>query len=165
MKKVRLTYLIFGTFLLLYLFLYNPKQSLTNFQSYISNFNPEKTIVGRFILKPINQFIVTPRFEYYCGGMEVISIAFEPCKSKALNQSLYKKIRKKKDYNEYYTIEEKYVLFEGGIMYPYKKDLNAERRISFEKFETYILLILAFSILWRHRFKATEALRDIYKKI
>ena len=28
---------------MLYLFLYNPKQSLTNFQSYIPNFNPEKS--------------------------------------------------------------------------------------------------------------------------
>jgi len=43
MKKIRLAYLIFGTFLLLYLFLYNPKQSLINFQSYISNFDAEKT--------------------------------------------------------------------------------------------------------------------------
>ena len=159
MKKVRLTYLIFGTFLLLYLFLYNPKQSLTNFQSYISNFNPEKTIVGRFILKPINQFIVTPRFEYHCGGMKVSSIGYEECKLKASNEPLFKRI---KDWNNYAT-GDIYTLVRKKI--PYKKDLNAERRISFEKFETYILLILAFSILWRHRFKAAEAMRDIYKKI
>ena len=157
MKEVRLTYLIFGTFLLLYLFLYNPKQSLTNFQSYISNFNPEKTIVGRFILKPINQFIVTPRFEYHCGGMKVSSIGYEECKLKASNEPLFK--RQKLNWNNYYTT----TLVKKR--YPSKKDLNAERRISFEKFETYILLILAFSILWRHRFKATEALRGIYKKI
>ena len=156
MKKIRLAYLIFGTFLLLYLFLYNPKQSLTNFQSYISDFNPEKTIVGRFILKPINQFIVTPRFQYRCGGMKVSSIGYEECKLK-FNEPLFK--TEKLDFNNYFTT----TLVKKR--YPFKEDLNAERRISFEKFETYILLILAFSFLGRYRFKATEALRNLYKKI
>ena len=157
MKILRLTYLIFGTFLLLYLFLYNPKQSLTNFQSYISNFNPEKTVVGHFILKPINQFIIRPRFEYSCGGMKVSSILYEECKSMFHNEPFFK--TEKLDYNDYFTT----TFVKKRI--PLKKDLNAERRIGFEKFETYILLILAFSFLWRYRFKATEALRNLYKKI
>ena len=89
--------------------------------------------------------------------MKVSSIGYEECKLKAFNEPLFK--TEKLDFNNYFTT----TLVKKR--YPSKEDLNAERRISFEKFETYILLILAFSILWRHRFKATEALRGIYKKI
>ena len=159
MKEVRLTYLIFGTFLLLYLFLYNPKQSLTNFQSYISNFNPEKTMVGRFILVPINiKFIAPPKNKYYCGDREIDKKDFDLC----MEYSLHKMgIRKMKDANKLIH----YLSLQMPHEIPQIIDTNHGHRIRLLKSETYVLLVLSFVLLWLGRFRVTEDLRNFYKKI
>jgi|TARA_B100001964_G_scaffold89427_1_gene100498 hypothetical protein len=159
MNKFRLAYLIFGSFLLLYLFLYNPKQPSTNFQSYISNFNPEKTIVGRFILAPINiKFIVPPKEKYYCGDREIDKKDFDLC----MKYSLHKMgIRKMKDAGKLIH----YLNLQRPHEMPQIIDSNHGHRIRLMRAETYFLLICFFVLLWFYRFKATEGLRNFYKKI
>jgi hypothetical protein len=156
MKKIRLAYLIFGTFLLLYLFLYNPKQSLINFQSYISNFDAEKTMVGRFVLAPLNKnFIFPSKIKYYCGVTEIDKTFYDEC-----FMNYYHPLKKKKsiDYNKYFVKP-------GPPPHPRKFDSNKQNRKELAVFETYVFLVLSFILLWLGRFRATKDLYNFYKKI
>ena len=158
MKKIRLIYLIVGVFLLFYLFLYHPNQSLR----YMSNFNAEKTIVGRFILAPINiKLIAPPKIKYYCGERELEDrYQYEQCNKMFLHKNRVTPIKDQNLLLLYYSYEQ-----QGLIGQPVSFDDNRQPRKKIARYETFALLILSLFFLWRKRFKATEALCKFYNKI